>query len=303
MADFLYKPVGRCIYCGDAELPGGVSRFGDEHIVPLAFGGTLILPEACCKRCEKVINQEIETPVLDREWGNFRAKHGFPTRNKKRRTEKLASSVMMGTSHLSPLAIPLVGHSTPVMMYKFKEARILSGAQRGDDNRDWGIPVIMTSRDDELAMQKNYPAWDQAHKLKAEPFTFARFVAKVAHSYAIAEYAKSDPDAFAPLLTDLILGRSDDRFFAVGGSLDIAPPLRVPGGTHTFKLRVLLRSSTGQRLADHALIIIDVRFFSGIESPSYHAVAGLVRFDNQKHFATFEKKRLDGEMISPPPGE
>jgi hypothetical protein len=38
-----YAPVGRCVYCGTTDPP-----LGDEHIIPEGMGGTLILPEASC---------------------------------------------------------------------------------------------------------------------------------------------------------------------------------------------------------------------------------------------------------------
>ena len=80
-----YAPVGQCIYCGIVDVPPGMKRFHDEHIVPLALNGTLILPEASCRQCERVINKEIENRLLSEEYARFRAKHGLPTRRPKDR--------------------------------------------------------------------------------------------------------------------------------------------------------------------------------------------------------------------------
>jgi HNH endonuclease len=71
MPNDVYPPVGRCVCCGDTTPP-----LGREHIIPFAFAGKLILPEASCKRCERIINQQIETPVSSQEWGSFRARCG-----------------------------------------------------------------------------------------------------------------------------------------------------------------------------------------------------------------------------------
>jgi hypothetical protein len=46
-----YLPIRRCIYCGTcvADKRAATARFGDEHIIPFAFGGRLELPEASCR--------------------------------------------------------------------------------------------------------------------------------------------------------------------------------------------------------------------------------------------------------------
>src|SRR5216684_6936002 len=123
-----YSPVGKCIYCGETKLPPGILRFGDEHIIPFSMGGTLILREASCKRCEKLINRELETPVTSQEWGDLRAKRKFPTRNKLNRKKR--THVAIRAIDGSLMRVPLADHSTPVLLYKFSEARILSGLSR-----------------------------------------------------------------------------------------------------------------------------------------------------------------------------
>jgi hypothetical protein len=46
----VYAPVGRCIYCPD----DGSAGLGDEHIIPYSLNGTQILPQASCRKCEKI---------------------------------------------------------------------------------------------------------------------------------------------------------------------------------------------------------------------------------------------------------
>ena len=103
MPEHLYPPVGRCIYCGATSPSPGTERFGDEHIIPLAFGGNLVLREAACKECEKIINREIETPVLFKEWGYLRIKRNFPSRKKKSLSTR--SHVTLRRNDGSPIKI------------------------------------------------------------------------------------------------------------------------------------------------------------------------------------------------------
>ncbi len=46
----VYAPVGRYIYCPD----DGSAGLGDEHIIPYSLNGTQILPQASCRKCEKI---------------------------------------------------------------------------------------------------------------------------------------------------------------------------------------------------------------------------------------------------------
>ncbi len=281
MARHLYKPVGKCIYCGETELPVDIHRFGDEHIIPFALGGNLILPEASCKSCEKIINRQIETPVSSHEWGFFRSKRTFPTRRKKRRKTHIKLRRVDG----GPLNVPVSDYSAPVPLYKFGEARILSGLPPGSDHLRWTM-VVLADHDAEMAMQRKYPEWNKQHRLKAQPHEFARLLAKIAYGYVVAEVGL---DAFNPLVLGIILGKSDDYFYTVGGAWDIEPA--VPNGDHITDIRIKFVSPF------HALVIVDIRLFSAIETPSYHVVVGLIDLKNPEHLRAFEKHRLEGKII------
>lgn len=265
MPNHFYPPVGRCIYCGATTPPAGVKRFGDEHVIPLALGGNLILREAACRKCEKTINEEIETPVLLKEWIYLRIKCNFPTRGK---SKKRPTHVTLRSRDGAALRIPIQGYSTPVPAYKFIPPRILSGAPRTDDNKHWTMDIL-TDHESELQMRAKYPQWDGMHTLVPQPFRFARLLAKIAYCRAVAEYGI---DGFTPLALDVILGQSDDCFLTVGGSLESQPA--VPGGDHVLDLSLLFRSPK------RAYLIVDVRIFSQIVSPAYRVVTGEVNLDN-----------------------
>ena len=107
MPNHFYPSVRHCIYCGETKLLAGVSKFGDEHIIPLALGGNLILSEASCKICERIINREIETPVLSQEWGYLRSKREFPTRNSR-------THVFVHRHDGSLMKMPVADYPSPV---------------------------------------------------------------------------------------------------------------------------------------------------------------------------------------------
>src|ERR1700733_15227494 len=68
---------GRCIYC----LPDNAETkdLRREHIIAQKLGGALILHNASCTPCERLINQQIEIPSLTRFWHQARTHLGLPT--------------------------------------------------------------------------------------------------------------------------------------------------------------------------------------------------------------------------------
>lgn len=74
-----FRPVGRCIYCDSTK------ELGEEHIVPYGLGGKFVLPEASCRSCAKVTNEQIENPLLGKMLLPIRTVLGARTRNPKDR--------------------------------------------------------------------------------------------------------------------------------------------------------------------------------------------------------------------------
>jgi hypothetical protein len=287
MANHYYPPLGRCIYCGVTELPPSIYRFGNEHIIPLSMGGNLVLQEASCKKCERIINKEVETPITSHEWGYFRANRGFPTRNNKNRGSNKKDRKMyieLRTLDGNPLKIPISDYSAPVFLYKFGEARILYGVSEGNDHLRWTVDVL-TDHDAEMRMQQKFPNWDKKHTLKTRPHEFARLLAKIAYGYSVAELGFGTFDVF---VKDIIIGQSNDYFNFVGGSYDILPP--IPGGDHITNISFKFTSSK------KALVIVDIRLLSQTSTPNYHVVVGEIDLENPEHLKSFDQHRINGKL-------
>ena len=287
MATHRYAPVGRCIYCGTTDLPPGVRRFSDEHVVPLALNGGLVLPEASCRDCERIINKEIESPLLSAEWGHFRAKYGLPTRRPKNRSKTVSLESRTG----GYIEIPANEYSAPVLLYNFAPPRILSGSQPIPNSHAWTLSVL-GGGDEEVGLQQRYPHWTEAHEFRLEPFRWARFIAKIAYGYAAAEVGLH---CFRPLVRDIILGKSDDYFHFVGSASSDPPDSGWPvGGKHHFGITIrFVKDNIG-------LVVVDVKLFAEAGTPVYHAVVGEVDAKNPEHFAALEQYRSDGRLALMP---
>ena len=273
-----YAPVGQCIYCGIVEVPPGMKRFHDEHIVPLALNGGLILPESSCRQCEQVINKEIENRLLAEEYAQFRAKYGLPTRRPKSRQRMVKLPSVTG----GWITVPATEYTAPVPLYRFETARILSGAPHVPNSHAWTMGILGGS-DEEIFLQEKYPLWTREHTFRPEPYQFARFVAKVAYGFAVANLGI---DCFEPLANDIILGRSDDYFRLVGSEPRDPPNSGWPrGGQHHLSIVVrFVRKNVG-------LVVVDMKCFADSGTPVYHAVVGEIDLGNSAHFAAWERHR------------
>ena len=289
MATYRYAAVGRCIYCGTTDLTPGARRFGDEHIVPLALNGALVLSEASCRHCERTINREIEDRLLSEEWAHFRTRYGLPTRRPKSRAKTVSLACRTG-DHIK---VPANEYTAPVPLYRFSTARILSGSQPIPNSQAWTIAVL-SDGDEEARLQRRYPLWNGEHSIRPEPYRFARFIAKIGYSFAVAEMGLY---CFRPLVRGIILGRSDDYFRFVGSAPREPPPTGWPrGGKHHFDITIRsVQDGIG-------LVVVDVKLFAEAGTPVYHAVVGEIDAKNPGHFAALEHYRSAGRLALLPNG-
>jgi hypothetical protein len=120
MADKYFAPVGRCIYCGSTD------SLSDEHIIPFALGGDLILPEASCSCCRKITGQ-FEQTCCRLIMGPTRIRMKIQTRRPKERPDRLNFHVMRNDGTFDLVSEPIKDHPTELMLSAFSKARILLG--------------------------------------------------------------------------------------------------------------------------------------------------------------------------------
>lgn len=277
-----YDPIGRCVYCGATE------ELTREHIIPLALGGDLILPKSSCRACATLINREIEAPILNQEMKAFRTFQSLPTRRPKQRPTTFDLRNRDGTV----ITIPADEYYGPLPLYKFKQPRVLTGAAPVSNDHAWLMDVFGTNEEAEMALRAKYPKWDGTHRLKPQPFHFARLLAKIGYSYAAAELGL---DSFLPGdVIDTILGKTKDYFRCVGGT-DPEPhpgPEDEPPG-HWFGMEGVFRQR-GVGLVCH--VVVRIRLFAKYHVPTYAVVAGEADLRNLRHFQEMERRRLTGKI-------
>ncbi len=205
----VYPPVGRCIYCGKSqdELPSGF-KLTKEHIIPSGLRGDLILPGASCKAPERGGGWSCSAQTGRFEGQYLReANDGLRTylgvfgnrRKRERRTEiPFTISVPDQDGKEIPLHSLRRREDSPLiaLFAVFHEAELLSGQK--SDRLVYFKPIPVAEQEKFKPFVGN---WIHSPGQFQGSWTI-QLLAKIAHSYAVAEYGA---DTFPSFLPGIIL--------------------------------------------------------------------------------------------------
>jgi hypothetical protein len=190
-----YAPIKCCIYCGAEKYHGSSDRkLGDEHIIPEGLGGRLILPEASCKKCEDVINR-YEQPVIKGIYHVARKK--MKVRSKKNRKPPPIPIQITRFGEESTLMIPVDDYPGLIVTFTFFPPTIFSIStpiameEFGAGIAAASLPTFGEQLNAVLGMTitEFFPgkiSFPPIHP-DATAKKLALMLAKIAHSYAVAE--------------------------------------------------------------------------------------------------------------------
>jgi hypothetical protein len=248
-------PRGRCIYCGTTDYRERKDRkLGDEHVIAESLGGTLILEQAACEKCERSVN-EFEQQILKSVLYAPRVHLGVRRKRRKRGEETIKVQGKVGGKDVEVI-LPI--KNIPVLLFFI----------------NFGPPGILVGRPSNLADMRG--AWyiqlssgspiPQGFQSFASPvldtFKFCQFLAKIAHCFAVDQLA----DRFTPLLLDVIkktpIAMPHDL---VGGELTTKPP--------TTNLHELDLHSVNVGSVEY--VVVRIRLFANLGAPTYAVVAGI----------------------------
>ena len=285
--DLPYDPVGQCIYCGATGC-----ELTKEHVLARGLMGTEVLPQASCKSCQR-ITSDFEGEIMQGPWRAFRLKNELPhNKSKKEYQAELAKGLKLRfidwDGNVEEEMLPANDWPNHLAMLRFSWPRIMY-------NRTGFIPFVQRQwvcshgpfeQLRELARRRDWA--DVAYDFP-DPLTFSRLLAKVGHAVAAQHLGL---DGFRPLARDLILGRSNDYSYLIGGQIDVEDHL--PGQVSTLDLNYR------QTRSDLQLIWIRIKLFADIKSPTYMAVVGEYDPSNPQHVAARSKLDLHEEWTLQP---
>ena len=189
------KDIGRCIYCGSED------SLTDEHVIPYALNGVIVLNRGSCKKCANIISR-IERRVLRGPLSDYRYLKQFKSRSKykefvptknytfQNKQGKLAQREM----HLNEVGVYM-------FLPQFAEPKYFGG-----NPNDTGIEIKGIHKFSALPKKNNIkPDIDEVKITQDFPTElFLRFLCKIALGYVSLIYPREKYKSF---ITDFILGK------------------------------------------------------------------------------------------------
>lgn len=253
----VYKPVGRCIYCGATE------DLGKEHILPFGLSGSAILPASSCRSCTSITGS-VEQDVLRGSFWPVRVFRDLKSRSKHADAPThVQVSVVHNGEHENvllnideaPILLPFPLFAPPSYLTHAEPAPGISllgqhtvrfGTDPGTAGRARGGSMINIT-------------------VEQRPVAFARMIAKIGYAFACAEGAISDLNGVSYVLP-AILGERDEIGRWVG---TLTKPIET---FQTLLHRVMVHHDY-----EKCLLFAEVQLFSDSQTPSYGVVLGRLK--------------------------
>ncbi len=256
-------PFNCCIYCGNNE-----TNRTDEHAVPEALGGRLILKNASCPTCQKAIDP-FESRCHNQMFAAVRAHLGFKTTKSQGRKGRYPVSVTRGGKREKVL-IPIEDHPTMLHLVSFAPPGILFDQPPSKDFKDtrWWAWSLGEQHEFDGKLGRLQKTINFAEIRLDGVFlanSFGRYLAKIAHCSAIAHFGL---DSFRPMLLDIILKEDAPVAYLVGcESAGMPAHEKAPHFELSFGCMADLQTN-------HILLCATVRLFAWLETPIYLIVIG-----------------------------
>ena len=255
-----YPPVGRCLYCGTVGETG--RTLTDEHVIPFALGGSVVLPEASCHKCAKVTGA-FEAKVLRGGLRSIKERAGLSSRSKTR-PATLPLFCVNGDENRR-VDVALEDYPAVVILPHFVGPQI---APFADSPAVSDQPWLFVPQMDAAALREKYGISSWASN-QMDSISFGRMLAKIAHGFAVALQGL---DSFVPFLPDLILNDRGHEFLRFIGSMDSFG--QVAGGDIIHWFQLVAEVAGGQRY-----LTCHLRLFDSFGAPTYRIVVGQLQTD------------------------
>ena len=259
--------IGQCIYCGSKD------DLTDEHILPYALGGHLLLNQASCKACATITGR-LEQKLLRGHWWPYRKKLGLQSRNPSAANELKSIKIIKANGDMVAGQMPLENFVAAIV-FELASPSILSGEVKSGEPfaKNAFLKMLGPMATEAQVDGKPYrllPTDKVEFPVKFDTGELTRFLAKVAHGYAIS---KAGLDAFDEFyLPEFILGRTDGIQAFVGGYETPITTAILPGGGYN---RMMMRTRD-----DLLSVCIQLFIDEGDPPPIYEIIVGKKRAAN-----------------------
>lgn len=253
-----YPSVGECIYCGGKE------NLSDEHLIPFGFGGRWVLPDSSCESCSAKTSL-FEMVCLRTMYGPLRQLYDLPSRRKQ--PEKLPLKVKYKpTDDWTKILVSQVDYPFLVTFPYFSMPNLITGKK--DSKRTGATTDRLWIRGASAYANFDIQMKSLLSKLKvygvfpesiAQIPEFCQMLAKVAHSYAVAELGYKN---FKPFLLGHIVKKELSDCASFIGSLD--KDEKATNNIHELSICKDIKK----------YIVVRMRFLAKLGTPTYYVVVG-----------------------------
>ena len=257
-----YPSPDKCIYCGKNE------NLSDEHIIPYALGGNLVLEKSSCSECA-AITSAFERTCLRTMYGPLRLLYDLPTRRPKKRPKQLPLKVKFSPEETEHQIVLVDQNKYPFIITfpYFDTPGIVNGNQIHQSGgpkskRFWirgaspyySFHGLMEKLLSELRAHEIFP------ESKAEVPAFCKLIAKIAHSFAVAEIGLS---GFEPILEPIIItDQLSNCMHYIGSAGNDEPPQNI---LHDLKILEFKNINA---------ILVKIRLLCKLGTPTYIVAVG-----------------------------
>lgn len=258
------SPVGHCIYG-----PAHSGPLSDEHIIPFALGGYLVLPQSSCKECAAETSR-FEAAILRGGFRAFKEAIKLPSRTKERPKE-LPLFCVNGDENLKVM-VPVEDYPLTLALPYFIGPYL---ARLPDTLYNQKEPWVFAAQIKLDVLAKNYGI-ESFGTVSVDSLAFARLLAKIALGLTVSYYG---PSNVIPFVAEMIRQDCKYDYRRYIGSCDDARPPVDGDVTHEFFHRVAI--ADGVRL-----LVCQIRLFASLGAPSYHVIVGQLKddFDRFREF-------------------
>lgn len=173
-----YEPLNCCAYCRSEE------QLSKEHIISYGLGGELIFPKASCESCRKATSK-VEDFILRKYLCALRSHLSLPSRNPAGRPDGYKLKLWKNGRSWTQ-KVPLSRHPGDVRFVMFEPPGHVVSRPVGQATYSVRLVqgVIFADAQDRL---RALGADGSEDKVVLNAMALARLIAKIGHSYAIAE--------------------------------------------------------------------------------------------------------------------
>jgi len=260
--------IGRCIYCGKQK-----EKLTDEHVIPYALGGSVVLKNASCENCRDITSRHEANP-LSKHWAEVRAFLKYPSRKRKFDEETFKLDVVLNNGEETTLSLKreeILG-VTQFLEYSLPGFFLKDGLYKsgvtvvGISTYGFGINIK------EFAYKHNIKSFQYNYEYKNN--NFECMVARIAYCFAVQCFG---PDCFKErLVLPAILGQKDDIGYWFGGDPLglIVPLIGCKQSVNAMSIGIYQKKNSNDRY-----VIVRLKFFANTNTPEYIVVAGSLKPD------------------------